>query len=311
MTFSPFPKFSRMPQLFRMLLSIENLHRLNDLSAELTTAATVASSPGALADQLLEELPKEVADDPLARVVSEERPGFVEDAIAGIAGIERVLELDELVSLSDQGVAFRHKLAFGAFRDLARLQHAGGCVALPFRARLRRLAFPGKLGDWLARVDFRRVVWLATHATDLKADPDTTALSGQEAPAFDILCFAAAIEAWSPTRPGAVPDAGIAADAAVLVDLGMQWVREEEVRAAAGAPPGEQKLPERVAAKADGVTKKWNLYSHALSRAAKVLGSAPPPLLPIEAFTAQLALENAEARCKDKAAYQFVSPRPR
>jgi hypothetical protein len=303
-----FGPFSQVVHLFRALLGIQSLHRLYELASELGGDAQVAGAPGAAADAILEDLPREAADDVLGHAVTEGDPGNADDAIHGVAAIMRVNELDAHVESRDQGGAWRDRLVFRAFRDLGRLEHAGGCLALPFRARLRRLAFAGRLGDWLARVDLRRIIWLSTHAIELGVDPETSYRNGHEAPAFELACFVAAVEAWSPARPSEVPDPGLAADAAVLVDLGLQWVREQEVRLVAGAPPSENlSLEKRIDERAKGFTK-WSFYTRAVGRSEKLRGKVPP-LLTTEAFMAQMKLADAQLRSSSRDNYRFVPPR--
>jgi hypothetical protein len=303
----PFAGFSQLEQIFGLLLAAEDLHRIGERVSLMAGDTLGAGAQGDVADELLKELPGEVANDRYARAVSEGAPGRIEDAIAGLVGIRRLSELEGHVLRSDLDPAARRPFAFRAFLELDRLARLGGATVLPFRARLRRLALPGKLGDWLARVDLQRIVWLATHAKEAEIDPATTEARGLDMPDVATLCFLGSIEAWCPTRPREQADAGLADDARLLAAIGMQWLREQEVRTACSDRTDEAGFLKEMGKHRESLDHVWGFYNAARTRAKMLLCPEPPPLRP-EAVDEQVNLEDAKARSRQKS-YRWVPPR--
>jgi hypothetical protein len=86
--------------------------------------------------------------------------------------VVRMAELARIENDEGHGAAARRsELVFEALAQLRELEALGSAIVLPLRARLRRLAFPGVVGDRLARVDLERMARVASHGAKLGLDP--------------------------------------------------------------------------------------------------------------------------------------------
>jgi len=99
----------------------------------------------------------------LAGLPSERLPRarLAEDAVRGLRRLEALAETESL------DPALRARLVFEALAGLDHFERAGGPGVLPFRARLRLLAFPGAAGEALARLDLARATIVA-RTTDVE-----------------------------------------------------------------------------------------------------------------------------------------------
>jgi hypothetical protein len=305
------PDHSGAAWIVEVLEASENLESLRDLTTDLQQDKAKAVHPDDATKLFVEStFPAgfEVAASSCVRTLySAERQAF-SDATGGVIAIHAISDLDDVAQLGGVSADVSHGLVFDAHEYLRRLEHLGGATVLPFRARLRRLAFPGKLGSWLARVDLERVLWLATHAEELDATCEKTAARGLGIVQFNWLLFVAAIEAWCPVRGhGVAVDRSLEPDARRLADLGLQWTREQDVYARTVANPKDPSpLDERLNREAESVIL-WKFLDRATKRAGALLESAPRPLFDEQAFRDQARMADAVARCR-RDSYRFVSP---
>ncbi|HZV01385.1 MAG TPA: serine/threonine-protein kinase [Planctomycetota bacterium] len=106
-----------------------------------------------------ERLERDMKEDPLVaccRSIGLERE--VESAHAAARGLRRI---EELLESPPADEAERDELVFGALGDMESLASLGGPAVLPWRARLRILAFEGAVGNAHARLDLRRALRLS------------------------------------------------------------------------------------------------------------------------------------------------------
>jgi hypothetical protein len=132
-----------------------------------------------------------------------------------VCGLRRLEELGEQPTLEPEE---RDRLAVGALLGLESWARLGGPAVLPFRARLRRLAFPAPVGPALARLDLERMI--AT--TDATADPFRRQAR---------LLFLAASEAAALAEAGTPEGLGLSTR---LLERGVAWAREESLWASGG-----------------------------------------------------------------------------
>jgi hypothetical protein len=305
------PEHSGAAWIVEVLEASENLESLRDLTGDLQRDQTRAVHPDdATKVFVAETFPPSFelsAPDCVRTLYSAERQEF-SDATGGVLAIRAISDLDDVESLGGVSADVWHGLVFDAHEYLRRLEHLGGATVLPFRARFRRLAFPGKLGSWLARVDLERILWLVTHAEELDATYEKTGARGLGLVQFHWLLFVAAVEAWCPVRGhGVAVDHSLEPDARRLADLGIQWTREQEVYEQAVASPKDRRpLDVRLTGVASTVLA-WKFLERATKRAEALLRSAPRPLFDEQAFRDQARMADAEARCR-RETYRFVAP---
>jgi len=119
-------------------------------------------------------LAKDLAEDPLAATIAKDR---LTDAAVACQGLYR---LDLLARAEDGSVqldpAARRKLALETVVRLDRLRAIGPDVALPFAARLDRLALPPPLSERLAELELRRAI---AFAEEIRAQQDALRADGQ------------------------------------------------------------------------------------------------------------------------------------
>ncbi len=158
-------------------------------------------------------------DGDLARAVAENAPvrgafespslrGRLDDLLAAAGALHRL----ELLESGDAGDAAA--LTLEALRGMEALGRVGGPSVLPFRARLRRLAFPGPLGEGLARLDGARAERVLVEARGEWFGAGNMAL-------FAVACSAAA------SPPGPERDFG-----RELYELAVAWNHEDAVETA-------------------------------------------------------------------------------
>lgn len=140
-------------------------------------------------------------------------PEQLADGVATVKGLKR-LELLEQAEVPDGEP--RDRLIFGAIQGMEAFARLSGPAALPFRARLRALVFPGAFGRALARLDLLR----AEHAV-LAARIDVEANRDPRIAGYVFVCAGAAGE------PGAGRDL-----ARELYGLALAWMRESGLREA-------------------------------------------------------------------------------
>jgi len=113
-------------------------------------------------DEALEEAVR--TDDLLATALENGFPrAEVTRLMRGAEGLRRVFALDDEVNPVKPEE--RPRVLFEALVRIEELVRATGAVALPFRARLRMRALPGRLGDALAALDFERCYAIALAET--------------------------------------------------------------------------------------------------------------------------------------------------
>ncbi len=108
------------------------------------------------------QLSKDAADDTALAVLRRTEGASVDRVLDALPGLRRLEELEaDPPTIADPAV--RRRLAFEALERIESLVLVAPAEALPFRARARRIAFPGRLGEALASLDLVRIKESAPH----------------------------------------------------------------------------------------------------------------------------------------------------
>ena len=299
---------------FGVLASREDLQGVAKLASGVLGDRFMGTTPGQGTVNFRETLEQGAADSPLVETLRKAlSPATVERAIRAATGLRGVSELDDFSELPKQDLAVRDCLVFRTLLDLDALEKLGGPIVLPYRARLRRHAFPGKLGAWLARIDLERLLWLATHAGELHLEPAETLSAGWGIVSWSALLCVGSVVAGCPTTSGpSEPGDWLERAGPRLLDLATQWIREDAIAGAALAFHGDDTQTEAlrvIERDAYGVSRGWGLGSRAASRAKKLRGGTDvPDLLERDAIMARATPPDLAERLR-RDTYKFVAPR--
>jgi hypothetical protein len=138
----------------------------------------------------------------------------VELAVRAAKGLRRLEALDEAGAALTRSE--ESSLVLGALAGLEAFRALGGPGALPFRSRLRRYAFPGRLGETLAHLDLERLQRLPGPG-DAEHDPSR-------------LLLASAVLAISLRGTPGPPSPEALTDVLHLYTLGIAWAHECAIR---------------------------------------------------------------------------------